>query len=195
LAVGSRVLTLQDELRQALAVAEELATTDALTGLLNRRTILDRGAVAYEQSRRQQYPLSVIMADIDHFKQVNDACGHQAGDRVLTAVAASLRSGIRRYDQIGRYGGEEFLAVLPGCAAADVIAVAERMRCAVEALEMFENETPLRLTASFGMASSIGNDEGNVEMLIAAADRALYEAKAAGRNRAMPTEIGVGRTG
>jgi two-component system cell cycle response regulator len=194
LAVGHRVLALQDELRRALAVAEELATTDALTGLLNRRTILDRGAVAFEQSRRQRYPLSVIMADIDHFKQVNDAYGHQAGDRVLAAVAAALQSGIRRYDQIGRYGGEEFLVILPGCSAADVGAVAERMRQAVEALEARENGARLRLTASFGIASSVGDDEGSVALLIDAADRALYEAKEKGRNRTVSVELGTRHT-
>ncbi|HEX9593680.1 MAG TPA: diguanylate cyclase [bacterium] len=191
LAVGNRVLTLQDELRQALAAAEELATTDALTGLLNRRTILERGALAYEQSRRQGYPLSLIMADIDHFKQVNDAYGHQAGDRVLAAVAAALQSGIRRYDQIGRYGGEEFLAILPGCSAADVGPVAERMRRAVEDLEVVEKGARLSLTASFGMASSIGDEEGRIDLLIDAADRALYEAKAEGRNRTACAELGT----
>jgi two-component system cell cycle response regulator len=194
LAVGRRVLTLQDELRRALAVAEELATTDALTGLLNRRTILDRGGIAYEQSRRQGYPLSVIMADIDHFKEVNDAYGHQAGDRVLAAVAASLQSGIRRYDQLGRYGGEEFLAILPGCSATDVRAVAERMRQGVETLEIVESGVRLRMTASFGMACSIGAEGGSVSQLIDAADRALYEAKGEGRNRTVSAELGTRRT-
>ena len=190
LAVGHRVLNLQDELRRALAVAEELATTDALTGLLNRRTILDRGGVAFEQSRRQGYPLSVIMVDIDHFKRINDVHGHQAGDRVLAAVAAALQSGIRRYDQIGRYGGEEFLAILPGCSDVDVSAVAERMRRAVETLEVIEDRTRLQITASFGIASTIGDDESSVALLIDAADRALYEAKAEGRNRTVSAEVG-----
>jgi len=194
LAVGARVISLQDELRKALAAAEGLATTDALTGLLNRRTILERGATAYEQSRRQGYPLSVIMADIDHFKRVNDGYGHQAGDRVLAAIAASLTSGIRRYDAIGRYGGEEFVVILPGCSSDEVIHVAERMRRAVECLALTEQGRRISITASFGTASCVGQTQGGMEMLIAAADAALYGAKAAGRNQVRSHDVALARS-
>jgi len=193
LAVGARVIALQDELRKALAVAEGFATTDALTGLLNRRTILERGDAAYEQSRRQGYPLSVIMADIDHFKRVNDSYGHQAGDRVLAAISNSLKSEIRRYDQIGRYGGEEFVVILPGCLGDEVTKVAERMRRAVERLALIEKGQRLSITTSFGTASCVGQAQGGVEMLIAAADEALYAAKAAGRNQVRSHEVALAR--
>jgi two-component system chemotaxis response regulator CheY len=194
LAVGARVISLQDELRKALAVAEGLATTDALTGLLNRRTILEQGNSAYEQSRRQGYPLSVIMADIDHFKRVNDGYGHQAGDRVLAAIADALTSGIRRYDQIGRYGGEEFVVILPGCSGDEVTKVAERMRRAVELLEVTEKGERLLITASFGTVCCVGEVLGEIETLIAAADEALYAAKAAGRNRVMAGDVVLARS-
>jgi len=194
LAVGARVISLQDDLREALAVAEGLATTDALTGLLNRRTVLERGATAYEQSRRQGYPLSVIMADIDHFKRVNDGYGHQAGDRVLAAIAASLKAEIRRYDEIGRYGGEEFVVILPGCAGDEVTTVAQRMRRAVECLELTEQGRRLSITASFGTTSSVGQAQGGIEMLIAAADAALYAAKAGGRNQVSSHQVALARS-
>jgi two-component system cell cycle response regulator len=189
LTVGNRVLTLQDELRRALAAAEELATTDVLTGVLTRRTILERGATAYDQSRRQGYPLGVIMVDIDHFKRVNDAYGHQVGDRVLAAVAASLRSGVRRYDEIGRYGGEEFIVILPGCSDAEVTGVAERMRCEVTRLKIMEHGERLPITASFGTASCPGERQHSFDVLIEAADTALYAAKAAGRNRVVSRSL------
>jgi len=194
LAVGARVLSLQDELRKALSVAEDLATTDALTGLLNHRSIIERGETAYEQSRRQRYPLAAIMADIDHFKRVNDGFGHQAGDRVLTAVADALKAGIRRYDQIGRYGGEEFLVILPGCAADEVTGVAERMRRGVKRLRLTEKGQQLSMTASFGTASCVGQVHGGIETLIEAADAALYAAKAAGRNQVRSHDVVLART-
>jgi len=183
LAVGKRVLDLQEELRRALAVSEKLATTDALTGLLNRRTILDRGDEAFAQALRQGYPLSVIMADIDHFKRVNDRHGHPVGDRALAAVSGALHAGLRRYDLLGRYGGEEFLVVLPGCAAVEVAGVAERMRRAVEEREVEYDGGMLRVTTSFGAVSSGPDDLPHIANLIQLADDALYRAKARGRNR------------
>ena len=183
LAVGKRVLDLQEELRRALAVSEKLATTDALTGLLNRRTILERGDEAYAQALRQGYPMSVIMADIDHFKRVNDRHGHPVGDRVLAAEAGALHGGLRRYDLLGRYGGEEFLAILPGCAAGEVAAVAERMRKAVEGREVELDGGSIWVTASFGAVSSGPDDLPHIANLIQLADDALYRAKERGRNR------------
>ncbi|HBB40055.1 MAG TPA: diguanylate cyclase response regulator [Proteobacteria bacterium] len=183
LAVGKRVLDLQEELRCALAVSEKLATTDALTGLLNRRTILERGDEAFAQALRQGYPLSVIMADIDYFKQVNDRHGHLVGDRVLAAVAGALHGGLRRYDCLGRYGGEEFLAILPGCAAVEVAAVAERMRAAVAGREVEVDGGSIRVTTSLGAVASGPDDLPHIINLIQLADDALYRAKAAGRNR------------
>ncbi|RMF77780.1 MAG: diguanylate cyclase [Nitrospirae bacterium] len=183
LAVGKRVLDLQEELRRALAAAERLATTDSLTGLLNRRTVLERGEEAYAQALRQGFPLSVVMADIDHFKRVNDRYGHPAGDRLLAAVAGALHSGLRRYDLLGRYGGEEFLAVLPGCAEAEVGGVGERMRKAVAGLELEVEDGPLRVTASFGTASTGEEGVPDLARLVQLADEALYRAKEQGRNR------------
>lgn len=182
LAVGKRVLDLQEELRRALAVSEKLARTDVLTGLLNRRTILERGDEAFVQAIRQGYPLSVVMADVDHFKQVNDRYGHPVGDRALAAVAGALHAGLRRYDLLGRYGGEEFLAILPGCAAVEMAKVAERMRKAVAEREVEVDGGQIRLTCSFGVASAGPDDLPHIANLIQIADDRLYRAKARGRN-------------
>ena len=176
-----------EEQNKELAV---MAARDSLTGCLNRRAFFAEMDKIYASAVTEDLELCVIMVDIDHFKRINDVHGHQAGDRVLAAVAAALQSGIRRYDQIGRYGGEEFLAILPGCSDVDVSAVAERMRRAVETLEVIEDRTRLQITASFGIASTIGDDESSVALLIDAADRALYEAKAEGRNRTVSAEVG-----
>lgn len=163
---------LQDELRR-------LSTTDALTGLHNRRFLDESLRRELERVRHTGAPLSVIMFDVDRFKRFNDEHGHDQGDRVLQAIAASLRQALRKYDLACRYGGEEFLAILPGTAAEGAFSVAERLRRDVEECSV----DGLKVTISLGVATVPDILAGAPEDLVAAADSALYRAKAGGRNR------------
>ena len=185
----------QDEL-QIQALSDGQAALIAERDELRRRTMLDsltrawnRGAILEVLERelaraaRDGSPLSVIMADVDHFKGVNDSFGHPAGDLVLLGVVASLRAAVRPYDAVGRFGGEEFLVVQPRCNARAALTIAERMRSKVEA-DRFEIGTGVvRTTLSLGLATTAHKPGVDAPGLIAAADRALYRAKADGRNR------------
>jgi diguanylate cyclase (GGDEF)-like protein len=156
---------------------ERLASADPLTGLANRRGGEKDIAAEISRSRRQNTPLSCVLLDIDHFKEVNDTFGHQAGDYVLREISALLRRTVRAYDILVRWGGEEFLCVLPGVDHEQALKLAERIRQAVENM-------PLAgiggITASVGVAA-LGNDY-SFDAMFAAADRRLYSAKASGRN-------------
>lgn len=184
----------QDELQmevlnegQAALVAErdELrrrSMLDPLTHAWSRDAVLEVLERELARAARDGSPLSVIMADVDHFKDVNDSFGHPAGDRVLVGVVENLRAALRPYDAVGRFGGEEFLAVLPRCDATAAQAIAERMRGKVEA-ERFETSSGVvRATLSLGVATMVPAPETDAPGLIEAADRALYRAKADGRN-------------
>jgi diguanylate cyclase (GGDEF)-like protein len=158
---------------------QRLAETDELTGLVNRRFLLDRLRETIRLADRHHFPVSVLMLDIDFFKQVNDRWGHQAGDEVLVRVATALRDTVRSTDWVGRYGGEEFLVVLTHTDLASAAALAEKIRTAVAALVFPNPDT--RVTISGGLAI-LQAGEGE-ERLIARADAGLYQAKEAGRNR------------
>ena len=133
---------------------------------------------------RNRDPLGVMMIDVDHFKRVNDSHGHLAGDEVLRQVALRLIETVRSYDYVGRYGGEEFLAVLSSCSPSDLISTAERMRMRIEGEPMTVGASKLRITVSIGLASSAENSQRSQwEDLVRSADQALYQAKANGRNR------------
>jgi diguanylate cyclase (GGDEF)-like protein len=165
----------RDELRRR-------AMLDPLTRAWNRDAILEVLERELARAARDGSTLSVIMADVDHFKDVNDSFGHPAGDRVLLGVAGNLRAAVRPYDAVGRFGGEEFLVVLPQCATAAALAIAERMRGKVEA-ERFETASGVaRATLSLGVATT-GAPPFAAAGLIEMADRALYRAKGEGRNR------------
>jgi diguanylate cyclase (GGDEF)-like protein len=164
------------------AEVERLSTEDPLTGLRNRRYFERAAAVEFQRARRHGRPLSAVMLDIDHFKAVNDAHGHAAGDDVLVAVAAACLSGIRGHDVHARYGGDEFCFLLPDTDLAQAAALAERLREAVSALSLSPGGRPLRVTASLGVAEAGGNDE-SVAALLGRADEGLYEAKRRGRDR------------
>lgn len=164
------------------------AENDDLTGLSNHRIITERLADEVERSRRERTPLSVILADIDHFKSINDTFGHVVGDRVLKEVASIFRQSVRTYDSVGRYGGEEFLIILPGSDFESARIRAEQLRRAVQAAHIMDGETLVRVTSSFGVASGFpGKDQA--EAVIRIADAALYEAKGDGRNRVVAAEI------
>ncbi len=165
----------------------EAVTDDGLTGLLRREAILERLGLELQRAQRHQRPLTVGMLDLDHFKQVNDRHGHLAGDGLLRAVAQALRTEIRTSDSIGRYGGEEFLLVLPETDLEGARQVADKLRRTVAEVEVeAEDGARMRTTLSTGLASLWETPQLNGTMpqaLIAAADQALYRAKSAGRNR------------
>lgn len=168
-------------IRHERDVANRLAERDALTGVLNRRAILAQLRVAFLRARESEAPLSLLFLDIDHFKHVNDSYGHRAGDQCLRALIEPIASELRQGDAFGRYGGEEFLVVLPGAAAANAAVVAERIRARVEVLPLLISGTRIGLTLSVGIAA-LDASVATPDDLIERADAALYQSKAAGRN-------------
>ncbi len=166
----------------------ELSTLDGLTRQLNHRVIYDRLTEELDRARRYKYPLSVVLCDFDHFKEINDTHGHLAGDAVLREGAAVLRKCLRSTDLLGRYGGEEFLAVLPQVDLGSARMAAERLRVGLEKNPVrLAGGIEVRVTASFGVADRdelAGAPSG--DLLVSLADRRLYDAKAAGRNRVRP---------
>lgn len=167
------------------------ARTDGLTGLLNRSAVLADGQVQLQRLRRQGRPLALLLIDVDHFKQINDRWGHLAGDEVLRHFAAVLQHGLQGRDTLlGRYGGEEFVLVLAGSTQAEAMARAATIRTALQQKPARLATGPVTFTASIGLAMDDG--QGELSTLLAAADAALYRAKAAGRDRlacATPAEI------
>jgi diguanylate cyclase (GGDEF)-like protein len=176
---------LNRELTAANRRLEELSITDGLTGLFNRRHFLNRLQEEILRSRRQGHPLCLVMSDLDHFKRVNDTLGHQAGDEALKRFAAWLKTGVRRVDLVGRYGGEEFAVLLVDCGLNRGVKVADKLRRRVAERSAAPPFDALGgFTASMGVAQ-LDEQAGHRE-LIQAADQALYRAKAAGRNRVEP---------
>jgi two-component system cell cycle response regulator len=183
-AIGERILNLETRLRQTLDQLYLLATHDSLTGLLNRRALYDYADSEINRSKREKNPLCLIMVDIDHFKNVNDQFGHLVGDQALRLISHTIEQNKRSYDRVGRWGGEEFLLVLPGTMLQEAIQVAERLRRAIEnAVLDLSGENAVRLSASFGVASLQLDSNENFEQMIHKADQALYSAKNAGRNQ------------
>ena len=174
------------ELAQALEQIRQLATHDDLTGLLNRRAMLDRMQLEQRRSLRSGSPLLIAQLDIDHFKAVNDTHGHAAGDLVLQSFADTVRRNVRDTDVLARWGGEEFVLLLCDTPAADAVTLMERLRQAVQAMQVPvpQGGQPITVTVSIGLARHAPADPlaGTLER----ADRALYAAKAGGRNRVVP---------
>lgn len=173
----------QDELMRANEQLEVMSRTDGLTGLDNRRHLEQRLEEMYELSIRLHEPLACVLCDLDHFKRVNDNYGHQTGDAVLKAVANILRAEAREVDRVGRYGGEEFMFLLPGTVLDAAVTFAERVRIAVEQHTFTFNGTSLDGTMSLGVAAIPHPLVSDTEYLVKAADDALYVAKELGRNR------------
>jgi two-component system cell cycle response regulator len=183
LRAGTRLVDLQAQLLSAREALREQATRDSLTHLWNRSSILEALTRELSRAEREASPLGVVIVDLDHFKHINDSHGHPAGDAVLREAARRMQNSVRQYDSIGRYGGEEFLILLPGCSEAESYSQAERLRKQLTSSDIRINDTALRITASFGVTAAIPGDPWTSEGLIRKADEALYVAKKSGRNR------------
>ena len=183
LRAGKRLVDTQAELLTAREALREQATRDSLTHTWNRNSILEILGRELARGARENSPLGVAIMDLDRFKSVNDHHGHLAGDAVLREAARRLQSGMRQYDAIGRYGGEEFLILLPGCDATNSVNQVERLRKQLAQTEMSFNETALAVTASFGVTAVPCAHVDSPETVISRADEALYVAKKMGRNR------------
>jgi len=162
---------------------QRVAAIDTLTGLVNRRFGLERLGEEFSRAVRSKEPLGVILFDIDHFKAVNDTYGHQAGDKVLRTVADAARSVLREGDTLLRYGGEEFLAVLPGAGTDDLDQLGDRIRREIEASVTSDQHQEIRVTVSLGAVAFPSTDVTDIDDLVRHADAAMYVAKSAGRNR------------
>jgi diguanylate cyclase (GGDEF)-like protein len=162
---------------------EILAMRDGLTGLLNRRAVEEYAEAEFNLTARKEHALSVILVDIDHFKSVNDQFGHKFGDHTLQQVAKILTDDLRNYDRVGRWGGEEFILILPETQLKDAATVAERVRVRMAEMKMpLENGETFSIHISLGVACTTGQFS-SLTKLIDAADQALYQAKQTGRNR------------
>lgn len=161
---------------------QRLAATDSLTGAANRRHFSERVQAEISRAQRQGSELSVLAMDLDHFKLINDRCGHPAGDEVLKAFVAGIRNELRPVDLVGRFGGEEFMVLLPGPADEPAFRVAERLRRRVEQIQIIVDGATLQVTVSVGVAQ-YGEDGTAAEEIFKAADRRLYQAKMNGRNQ------------
>ncbi len=185
---GARIVQLHEKLTESLRISEYQAAHDALTGLWNRGAIL--GFLKKEMARavREDTTVGVVIGDIDFFKRVNDQYGHLAGDAVLRHVARKLDSSVRQYDMVGRYGGEEFIMVLPGCDLQTATNVAERVRVEIAGRPAQITEGIFPVTMSFGIAATEQFGPVDVDGIVRAADEALYRAKKQGRNRVVVSE-------
>jgi diguanylate cyclase (GGDEF)-like protein len=186
LQVGKRILGLQHELIQAREQLRFQANHDALTGVLSRAAILSLLDRELQRGARAGTSTGILMMDLDHFKVINDTYGHVSGDTVLKEVAHRINQAVRSYDFLGRYGGEEFLAVLSECCPNDLRTIAERVCSAVADIPICAATTSLSVTISVGGVVTSNLAPG--ADLLSAADAVLYEAKAKGRNR---VEIGT----
>jgi diguanylate cyclase (GGDEF)-like protein len=182
LSTGRRIVKLQQELLEARQELEQRANHDALTGAINRGAMLNKIEEEASRSQRQLVPFCIVLFDLDFFKKINDTYGHRMGDEVLKETVRRVQQALRPYDVLGRYGGEEFIVLLPGCDMDDGAIVAERLRARVASTPYMPDSAKLNVSASFGLvSSSLGHS--TLEAMIDAADKALYKAKANGRNR------------
>ena len=181
---SARLLITQHRLMLTKEALRREADHDSLTGLWNHKAILDILGRELQRSERDHQPVGVIMTDIDHFKKINDTFLHTTGDEVLRIISSGIASVVRPYDSVGRYGGEEFLVVAPGCGLAETWELAERIRAHVAECEIVVGGAKVRLTLSLGITT--GSSSSDAEKVLHAADSALYQAKNDGRNRVAP---------
>jgi diguanylate cyclase (GGDEF)-like protein len=183
LRAGTRIIMLQAELIEARETLRIQAMHDPLTGVWNRGAILEMLANELARASREGIPAAVAIADLDHFKHINDTFGHVAGDTALCEAVNRIRALLRPYDAIGRYGGEEFLIVLPGCTSHDACRLAERLRVGIGQEPINIPGGTITVTSSLGVAASDTIATLDATTLIRAADTALYRAKGEGRDR------------
>ena len=183
LRAGRRILELQEQLLSTNGELKFQAEHDSLTGMWSRAKVLETMRTELGRAHREGTAVGIILADLDHFKGINDTYGHMAGDAVLRETAKRMRSSVRPYDTIGRYGGEEFLIVVPGCDQSNAVKRAEQLRLAVGTEPANTSEGMISVTLSLGVTVSGVPMLHEAERLVRAADVALYEAKSGGRNQ------------
>lgn len=188
--IAERILSLERKLVEQKDAMAFMASYDAVTGLLNRRKLYELAAIEMARAKRQNEPVGLIMLDIDYFKTVNDRFGHASGDAALKFVADMIQSGLRPYDHAGRWGGEEFLVLLPGTSLDEAAMIAERLRNRLACARLILSEqVEINISASFGVTSSSQSSQVDFEKLVRVADQALYLAKNNGRNRVEKADL------
>jgi diguanylate cyclase (GGDEF)-like protein len=183
LIAGQRILDVRGQLRAAQELLLQHATRDSLTGVWNNRNIMEVMEREVSRARRDGRPLGVILADVDHFKKIIDAYGHLAGDVVLREVAQRMNDAVRPYDFIGRYGGEQFLIVLPGCDEDGALTFGERVRQRLAEKPVVYGQHSILVTISLGAVVYAPPHPAEIPFVLHNADTALYQAKSAGGNR------------
>jgi two-component system cell cycle response regulator len=187
--VGERMLRLHDGLLAAQESLRFQATHDALTGLWNRRAVFELLKREVERAARRHAPVSMLLIDIDHFKRVNDECGHLAGDAILHEIAQRLNAAVRPYDVLGRYGGEEFIVAAAELPLEAACQLADRLRVGVSSTPIASGDTQIEVTVSVGVATASDASSCVPEKLVYAADAAMYDAKRNGRNRVAAVQL------
>ncbi|MBC9071003.1 GGDEF domain-containing protein [Thauera sp. CAU 1555] len=171
----------QNNLRELTEALREASLKDPLTDLGNRRYLMDRLKEETVRARRKNVPLCVAVLDVDHFKRVNDTWGHEAGDETLRRISEVLRSSVREYDTVGRWGGEEFLLLFPETGLEEALNTAERVRQSISEIRIERPDGPIQLTASLGLAQQLAGESASAT--VSRADNALLSAKRKGRDR------------
>jgi diguanylate cyclase (GGDEF)-like protein len=174
---------LEELVKERTAELHRLAITDPLTEVFNRRHLFVLSEQAFQQAQRYRHPLAALMIDLDHFKQINDRHGHAVGDQALRKLAASLQSNLRATDILGRYGGEEFVVLMPETDLATARQTAERLCANIRALQVETAQGEISFTASIGVATLHAANDATIDVLIQRADQAMYAAKQGGRNQ------------
>ncbi len=193
---SARLLVTQGRLIRAQEALRREASRDGMTGLWNHKAIREILERELLRAERDHHPVGVIMTDVDHFKAINDSRGHAAGDAVLRIIASGISAMVRPYDSVGRYGGEEFIIVAPGCGVAETWELAERVRAHIAGCSIMASGSQVHVSLSLGVAT--GEAAADLEKVLQASDTAMYQAKRAGRNRVEPSlgrAAGAGQSG